>query len=287
MSKKKLRESSKYLYEGNALPAGNHWNSDFPYAAIVDHNVKKPPHLDEILARKEYGALPNRPFGPMKDFEPQKLVEYYDHFEKQGDWYQLNQFAINAVDLKSIYDRSRLDDLRPQIKEGHRRARDKMVGLSERLFHLLTQRCIKTEDDLEFLYGLLDPQVMIPLFPVSDPFGMWFWEVYADPWIGGENSSVDYAISYLPGMVTPNRMQKILSGLQIKSQYVNLFSALCKGKMVKRMIPGYENATKEETENFLKGIFYTDAIDPSVKAGTGWKVDKDRIGGKLFADIAK
>lgn len=287
---RRFKKAGEYTYQGNALPAGEYYDADYPFASVTDHPTQKPPHLDEVLYRKQYASI-GQPWGDLPKFDPEKYAELNKHFDKEAEYYVKNKFAIAAVDAKTVYDRMRLDDLRPQIKEAHRRARDKLVGLSERLFRLMEQRCIKTEDDLEFLYHLLDPQVVVPLFPEADPFGLWFWQVYADKALHEDGSwrvrNAGLSTATTKADDITSRLSAIKSGLYGKRQFYNYFSDKCKSKIVKRMIPGYKGKTDAEIETFIEGLFTradSNPIEKGKRKGVGNKVDKGTAGGKFFEE---
>lgn len=197
---------------GKPLPEGID-PENWPAYTKTGHSLRKPRHAEEFLIRK---TAKDVGIGDMERYDPKDLKEYVDDVRSQEKQFEINLLSLASVRLDhstTIEERKRLWRINPSLKEGYMKAIESARDIQAKLWTMLKKRFVTTADDLNFLYGLLDPHVVIPVGPMYDPHG------HILP-------AKTYNAEYFFGTYVSDQQKTVVTDKLIRSTFSNKFANL-------------------------------------------------------------
>lgn len=268
---RKTKKFSNVVTTGSALPASDvpATAASFPFMKITDRGDQTPPQaVRNMQIRGQYKDMKEK-FGPMSSFDPNELAQVEDFLERDFKEFSLNRLALSAIEIKTIYDKSRINKLRPEILQAHRSALDVFIGISEMIHRLMVKTYIDEQNELDFLYDLLDPNVVVPVFPVWDVFGLYCFipttTTTTDAVTGVVTTTVKRPLDptkdelkELFDFVDPQMAYILNTGLVGKGKFIQSWSNRAKLRIAQNVLP-QDNATKIDAD-WLKTYQLKDPI---------------------------
>jgi hypothetical protein len=177
-SKQLKKETNSPYYLSNATGAnpGGRINQDAYYKSRDLVEPIDPDLVEELALREQYNDPRLAPggvgaYGRMSEIDPGILTKIGKQQLQQEKSLLGHMMGKWAIDSTRPEDQKRLADLDPVLHGQMQEGVKDIASFSMYLDKLLRKRMITTEEERLFVTSLLDPEVVIPTFPLWDPDG--------------------------------------------------------------------------------------------------------------------
>lgn len=134
--------------------------------------VHPAPGVEEMNIRSKFKA----PNGQENNFrlsemKPEELVRMQKDLETQSKTILAHRISAWSINKNRPEDKARLKDIDPELYDKMYHETTDAATFSMYLDQILKAGMIRNEEDRLFVTSLLDPQIIIPVFPLWDPDG--------------------------------------------------------------------------------------------------------------------